>query len=188
MSRLPEAVRQGQDQGWAWCRPSSGLISSALAVGNWASYFDSAWNKLDQNLCILSLGSKDWGNKVEILNQKSLSFCINHINLSWTDLSKLFLEDCCEWVVNFLCYFFLKYKQKSLSGTPMDGGLFLCLWASRWWACTRMGNEIVDLGSLVCVAIKSFLFYCFRELPKVLFMCFLQIPFPQSYSVFTIKL
>ena len=29
-----------------------------------------------------------------------------------------------------------------------------------------MGNEITDLGNIVCVAIKSLSFYCFREVPK----------------------
>lgn len=51
-----------------------------------------------------------------------------------------------------------------------------------------MGNGTVDLGRLVCVAIKSLSCYCFREVPKVLLMCFLQILFPQSYNTSTIKL
>ena len=51
-----------------------------------------------------------------------------------------------------------------------------------------MGNRIVDLGRLVCVVIKSLSCYCFREVPKVLLMCFLQILFPQSYNTFTLKL
>ena len=45
-----------------------------------------------------------------------------------------------------------------------------------------MGNEITDLGNIVCVAIKSLSFYCFREVPKSFSWFFVVVVVDRSLS------
>ena len=64
-----------------------------------------------------------------------------------------------------------KKKKKSFVSDSM-GSISLFYESSRWQFHAMMGNETTDLGNLVCVAIKSFSCFCFREVPTSFFLWF----------------
>ena len=62
-----------------------------------------------------------------------------------------------------------KKKKKSFVSDSMGSILLFCE-SSRWQFHAMMGNETTDLGNLVCVAVKSFSCFCFREVPTSFFL------------------
>lgn len=50
------------------------------------------------------------------------------------------------------------------------------------------GKRAADPENLVCVAIKSLSCRGFGEAPQALFMCFPQVPSPQSHYIFSFKI
>lgn len=86
--------------------------------------------------------------------------------------------------------FFWSVGKRSFVSNSMGDSSFFCE-SSRWQFHAMMENEITDLGNLVCAAIKSLSFYCFREVPKSfswVFFFFFDRSLSHNHVVFFFKI